>query len=259
MQSPLHVKASELTYRFTSHGEIIPYLEIFPRIQIASDKCISRFPLLHSGENTTVASGDEVGVYLPEREDESCHLVLEAMSNQPRIKINPGICPICGAPLFESNIGIGRCVNKACRAQIYQHSCDLLRSLQIHEPLVYRVVRLLTAQGVLDSPASMFIHDLETLTAAHIGVEAAQIFLRNIHQIRGSVDISALLESLHLDDITNERISKISQYFADEKLTLKDIDKLFALPEINTTNWQNFISIPSNVRYLFEISQILAE
>ena len=258
MQMPLYVQASGLTYHFTSRGEIIPYLGIYPDIELSEHRHISKFPLLHCSENMTVADGDKIGIYLPESEGESCHLVLESMSENPRVAITPDYCPICGAPLMKSDIGIGRCVNKACRAQIYKNTYALLRVLNITDPVVHRIINMLIALGMMDTPASMFDLSLENLTSLSIEVTDAQVFLQQVHSVRGHVSVYDFLRSFDLN-IPDEKLRLVNQYFVEHHLTLKNIDLLADNTLLNDPVWSEILAVNGNRYYLAKLATILAE
>ena len=260
------VKAQNLTYKYDISGNIIPLLEITPQIQIKDDLVISKFPLLLVAPHTTVAIGDTISIITPLTVNDDCCLrVVEHSDINPRLSIVPDVCPVCGAPVFPSTIGVGKCINRTCRAQLSQNTQILLSALGISvQSSLRKILTALLAKGMLNTPASLFTVDVANLDVAHISPLECQICQQYLYSVRGNVTLSQMLNGLRITGWTPQDTLTMDVYFSEHKQYLPEISYMLDVntlrnifPNINFDGWQEFLSIDDNVNFLIELALIL--
>ena len=266
--SPVQVEVKDFNYRFDINGSIEPFIEITPSIKVNDESHLSKFVLLNAHPDATVAKGDRI-LYIPPRDMmETCDIKVIERSDEPRLLVNPVVCPVCGAPLYPGTKGDGRCIrciNRACKAQIGTTVHILLAALGVvPQPSMLRVLAVLTSRGLLDTPGSIFRMTLDDISSQYTTELECQMFLQYIHSVRGHVSISQMLRGLRIPGIDATNAAQVDALCKEHGIGFGNICDLChpeilqeLCPSIDWTGWAEFLSLPINRDVLIDLSCFL--
>lgn len=266
--SPIQVEIKDFNYRFDINGNIEPFIEITPSIKVDDETHLSKFILLNVHPAATVAKGDRI-LYIPPRDKTgTCDIKVIERSDEPRLPVNPVVCPVCGAPLYPGTIGDGRyirCINRACKAQIVTNVHILLAALGVvPQSSMLRVLAVLASRGLLDTPGSIFRMTLADISSPYTTELECQMFLQYLHSVRGHVSISQMLRGLRIPGIDASNAAQIDAICQAHGIGFSNIydlchpellEKIY--PEINWRGWLEFLSLPINKDVLIDLSCFL--
>lgn len=259
-------KISRISFKYDLDGSITPLLSISPHIQTNGNHCISRIALRSPLQSIqSLAQGDTLTVIFPESENETLRIELSAISSQQRIDFSQRKCPVCHAPLFESEHGIGRCLNRDCPAQFSSSLLLFLSSLglALHHP-VQKVLDSLLVHGALSTFAQIFYLTEVDICSPTVSPLDAQTFIHYIHSIRGHVSLSQLFVALRIPGITTIWCQNVESHFAHKKYSAKTILEFLCAEkqkecDVDWSQWNEFFSLKENkavltsvVNYLFQ-------
>lgn len=263
--SPLQAQVKDFNYRFDINGNVEPFIEIVPGISVDAETQLSKFILVNSHPNATVAKGDTI-LYLPPRDQSgTCDIKVIEQSDEYRLPVNPVVCPVCGAPLYPGTTGAGRCINRACKAQIGTTVHILLAALGVvPQPSMLRVLSVLASRGLLDTPGSIFRMTLDDITSLYTTELENQMFLQYVHSVRGHVTISQMLRGLRIPGIDASNAALLDRFCQDNGIGFLNIESLCQpavlqelCPTIDWTGWAEFLSLPVNRDVLVDLSCFL--
>ena len=263
--SPILVKAENIEYRFDLEGNIVPYLSIIPQLHVSEDKVITHFPLVGCKPDLTLAHGDTIAITPPHETSPNCTLHIVEKSKEDRTTIHPVVCPICGSELLPSVDGVGRCINRYCRAQVSARTQCLLAALGfVFNDTARKILTLLFARGSLDSPADIFCIDFDSIEAPNISTLEFKTFQLGLHTLRGRVTVGQMLLGLRIPRIDHSASNMVDRALAELGITFKDTNCLLnvdwlkeSIPEVDWSGWKEFLSNSRNEHFAKYLCLIL--
>lgn len=261
----LTTKVSRISFKYDLDGEITPLLSINPSIQLEdNDLCITKIAITHPiTDLESLAAGDTLKVFVPESKQEQLRIELQNTSSQPRIDFAHHKCPVCQSPLFDSQHGIGKCLNRDCPAQFSSSLLLFLSSLglALHHP-IQKVLDSLLVHGAISTFAQLFYLTEMDICSSTVSMLEAQTFIHYIHSIRGHVSLSQLFTALRIPGITPAWSQVIESYFQQKQYNPKLIAEFLNKEkqkeiEIDWTSWNEFFSLDTNRRVLCTVAEYL--
>lgn len=255
--------AERLSYIFHSDGSIETFINVDTPIIVDGNQ-YTKFPVDKSPKDFTIAEGDELLFKLSQDEGKVIDVTIAKSSDKARTLVHPNTCPICGTPLSKSRFGIGRCLNRSCKAQLTQNILYFLNACDMD--LRYPVNRILTnlfTRGGLQDLTGIFKVGLNDLQNTEINNLEARIFLQKLHSIRGHVSVAMFLRGLRIDRWSLEDVFALDAAFKAKHMTLEHIPQLFdpanwdICDNLDWSGWEEVCALDGNLRVIGELSRIL--
>lgn len=262
----VNVLVHKISYIFRLDGSIIPYINIFPSIVLPNGRIIQKFPFpkVTGKSDVDIAPKDKLEITLFDDLSQTIQFKIVERSESPRRSLVMPKCPICDAPLFESETGIGRCINRSCMGQISQTILLFASALGlVFQHPIKKIFEFLLARGALTSPASIFYLTDNDLCFPNTTILESQIFQQYVHSVRGSATVDQLLRGLRIPGWDEKTIEQICTLFMKNKwgilrlIEFLEEDTMKKHKEIDWEPWKQFISLETNKRIIVELCQIL--
>ena len=257
------VKINQVSFKFELDGSIIPILSICPGITTSDGKCLNRLSLINTITHPiSFAQGDIINVSLT-RANETGVVDLLQTSPYPRINISSQYCPICHTPLIPSDIGIGKCINRDCPAQLTISTILFLSALGValHYP-IKKVLDSILSRGIITRISQIFSLTANEIINPSLTIIEVQTFLFYLHSIRDKIRVSNLLNGIRIPGINNSFITSLEAAMLNLHLQPSDLVKFIKHPDLQQKSgipdelwqdWNEFFRIPNNQRLLIEI------
>ena len=264
----IKVSVCGITHMFKLDGSIIPLIDIFPPIRLQDGSDITRIVLPKDTKKSDVdiAAKDKLEIKLYNDLKKTVEVKIIERSESSRRKLTEPICPICGSPLMKSMHpgAIGRCINRSCMAQMTPTIFNFLSELNvIFKYPLNRILECLLVRGSLTSLATMFYLTIDDLISPTCGMMEAQLFIYQLHDIRGRTSVDSFLKGLRIPDWDEKNILMMADIFAKEEWGISQLTN-FLDPNIQkqyTTidwkPWEQFFSLESNKSVMVELCHIL--
>lgn len=260
----LYLTVTDVNELFDPSGNVIPLVGITPALRLPDGHEIHELSgNMVSGLTHGIAPGDVL--CLDSCTDHELNVrVLQLADNLRTRRVTTTHCPICGEPLVPSEVGVGRCINLACAAQVDVKLRALFTALGLNLTVPgHPVLDALLTRGVITNVLDVFklppvvpTFDDRICTEANVNLLQAYI-----HSVRGNVDVHHLLDALQVPGWTPDTTMQIERFFHSQQWCLKDIPHLFdpavqSTPELSNIDWRGWREMTSRKLNCYVITEL---
>lgn len=276
VNNTFRAKFYKLNYLFDMDGSITPFIQVYPAVKVPAGPSGNFVEIEHidtdlidNRNSLSIIPGDilEFDVHPAPNTDEgfSVHINVVSHSDESTKPITSKTCPICGAPLLPGTRGIGRCLNRSCKAQLTSTVLWILRSFDTAKQLgTKRIVTSLLASGNLDNIMDLYRVGpdelaLEGYTETEIGE-----FLSEIHGVRGHVTLAQFLTALRVPGWNTSIVTELAEGLESRGYGLRNVAQ-FIHPSIQKEfkhvpwkGWDEMMLVPGNLELITRLATINA-
>ena len=267
-------KFYKLNYLFDMDGSITPFIQVYPAVKLPVGSSGSFVEIEHvdtdlveNRDELSIAPGDVLDfiVHPAPATDEGFRICLKVVSNSSESAkpITSATCPICGAPLLPGTRGIGRCLNRSCKAQLTSNVKWILRTFETAKQIgTKRIVTSRLASGSVDS--IMDLYRIGPCDLALDGFTETEIseFLTEIHSVRGRVTMAQFLTALRVPGWNTGIVQTLAEQLESHGYDLRNITALMqpsvqnSFKNVPWKGWNELLSVPGNPELITRLAMI---
>ena len=267
----------KVSEQFHLDGGITPFIDVFPAIELPDGQQITRLcPPISALEQIHIAPKDKISINIAE--DGICTIDILEPSDQPRIPMKTDTCPICGAQLLPSRRPereIGRCIHRACPAQMPHYILVMLSSLGLSfDRNMRHVLEQILSRGILITPVALWSLNIVDLVNPNVSLLDVQMFIQYIHSVRGHCSAKQALTALNIPEWNEPFLRIVNFYWQQNDLSIldlqqladptcayrKEISKMLKEVKVKFDYWgvlDEFLSIGTNRIFFNQLIQVL--
>lgn len=224
----LPLLVQKVSEQYHLDGGISPFIDVFPAVELPDGRQVTRLYLpIEAIEDLTLAPKDKINIVITE--DGETSIEVKEESDHPRIPLITNTCPICGAQLLppRSKQDIGRCIHRACPAQMPHYILLMLSALGLSfDQNMRHILEQIVSRGILTTPVAIWSLSIEDLVNPNASLLDVQMFIQYLHSVRGHCSVQQAMMALNITDWSAQFVRAISLYSQAKNLNLLHLKDL---------------------------------
>jgi len=215
--------------QFSTDDSVMTFVQITP-IFDSKGSCVNQIPnlLMHRDSDFDLAVGDVIDISVVMMQ---FLIKIKHPSISKRVDLRMRYCPVCHTGLANYS-GMRFCINANCRTHLREHIYTMLNAIGFNcdvSPMDC-VVDAIVTKMYINSPLDIFYLTVSNLCDVGIDISNAQIFIRNLHSVRGHVTLEQYFKAINILGMTPEMVTMICDAMRANDIGLDSIEKLPNIP-----------------------------
>lgn len=215
--------------QFSTDDSVITFVQITP-IFDSKGSCVNQIPglLMHRDSDFDLAVGDVIDISIVTMQ---FLIKVKHPSISKRVNLRMRYCPVCHTGLANYN-GMRFCINANCRTHIREHIYTMLSAIEFNceASSMNYVIDTIITKTYISSPLDIFYLTVSYLCDIGIDISNAQIFIQNLHNVRGHVTFEQYFRAINILGMTPDLIAMVCDAMRANNVGLNSIEKLPDVP-----------------------------
>lgn len=258
--STIKLIITEIKYEFYSDGSVIPHICV--STDIYNNATTHRIPY---NPNVFLDHNFGKGDIIEATIDSSAmikSIKLVSVADVERRDLSAPYCPVCGRPLFPSQTGVGKCINRSCRAQMTYSVYRFIEEIGVDMSALKRPMNALLSRGAFHTVLDLFYFTLDDFIMSGLVLEEFLLWQKHTVATRKFISTREILRGIYIPGVTTSDIDIIVDFFNQHGLEPLHLGRFLMSEEFRSIpiSWGSidaFLSIPENVELLNQLSRTL--